>query len=364
MPGKVVLGDCLKVLKTLPDESVDLIYVDPPFGTQAVQRLRSMKSTRTSVGNVGFGGNRYSHTVVSDIAFKDIHDNFINDFLAPCLVEARRVLKRTGTLYLHMDWHHSHYAKVFLDTLFGRECFLNNIVWCYNWGGRGKRCWPKKHDDILVYVKTEGEHVFNWDDIDRIPYKAPELQKDQARAEAGQVPPDWWEMQIIGTASSERTGYPTQKPLRLVERIIRASSNPGDTVLDFCAGSGTTMIASHRLGRNFIGVDCSEEAHSVMKERFERAGMTDVSFEQYVEPTESVELTQSKPCRITCDTCEGDGWIKLLRRDSKDPVTLVCPEPGCDCGSLSPTGQAHEWIKDDETGELRCRNCESWYQRS
>lgn len=322
MSGTVYLGDSLEVLRSLPDESVDLIYVDPPFGTQAIQRLKTLRSTKAAKGTTGFGGHKYSHTVLSDMAFSDIHDDFIKDFLAPNLTEAYRVLKKTGTLYLHLDWHHSHYAKVFLDTLFGRECFLNHIVWCYNWGGRGKRCWPKKHDDILVYVKSEGDHVFNWDAIDKIPYKAPELQKDEARAAAGQVPPDWWDMQIIGTGSSERTGYPTQKPLKLVERIIRASSNPGDVVLDFCAGSGTTCVAAHRLDRNFIGVDCSEEAHTVMRERFTAHGINDVEWKTHSTQNEAQETNEN----------------------AQDACSLA--------------GQEHEWEAGSVPFTYQCRNCD------
>lgn len=278
MPGTIYFGDCLEVLKHVPSESVQLIYVDVPFGTQSVQRLQTKQSFPSALGSQGFGGRRYAHQVVSDMAYTDVYDNYINDFIGPALTEARRVLKRTGTLYLHCDWRNVHYVKVFLDGLFGRDCFLNHIIWSFNYGGRGKRCFPRKHNDILVYTKEADAHVFNWDDIDKVPYKAPGLQKDPARAAAGQVPTDVWEMTIVPTNSKERTGYPTQKPLRLVERAIRASSNPGDTVMDFCAGSGTTCVAAHRLGREFVGIDNSESAIEVMKKRFEQEGISDVQF--------------------------------------------------------------------------------------
>jgi site-specific DNA-methyltransferase (adenine-specific) len=237
-----------------------------------------MVSLKSSEGSTGFGGNKYSHTIVSEMAFSDVHDDFLKDFLFPSLVEAFRVLKKTGTLYLHLDWRYSHYAKVFLDSLMGKESFLNSLIWCYNWGGRGKKCWPKKHDDILVYVKNPNDYTFNWDDIDRIPYKAPELQKDPARAARGQVPPDWWDLQIIGTSSNERVGYPTQKPLKLVERIIKASSNKNDVVLDYCAGSGTTLIAAAKLERSYVGIDISETSHRVIKERFQQYGLPEPTF--------------------------------------------------------------------------------------
>lgn len=279
MNGTVYHGDCLGVLQQLASESVHLIYVDPPFGTQTVQRMKSFKSTQSAEGTTGFGGRKYTHVPVSDMAYSDVHSDYIQDFLAPLLVESKRVLTKNGTLYLHMDWHEVHYAKVYLDTLFGRDCFLNSIVWSYNWGGRGRSRFPRKHDDILVYVKDPEDYVFNWDDIDRVPYKAPELQKDPARAVRGQVPTDVWEMQIIGTGSRERTRYPTQKPVKLVERIIRASSNPGDVVLDFCCGSGTTCVAAHRLQRDWIGVDNSMTAIDVMRQRFQKeSGMSYVQF--------------------------------------------------------------------------------------
>jgi site-specific DNA-methyltransferase (adenine-specific) len=278
MSGTIHLNDSLTVLQGMPDESVSLVYVDPPFGTQHIQRLRSLSSTQASTGTAGFGGRKYTHVQVSDMAYSDVHVDYIHDFLAPLLVETKRVLTKNGTLYLHMDWREVHYAKCYLDTLFGRDNLLNCLVWSYNWGGRGRNRFPRKHDDILVYVKDPKNYVFNWDDIDRIPYGSPELQKDPARAARGQVPTDVWCMQIIGTGSRERTGYPTQKPIRLVERIIKASSNPGDTVLDFCAGSGTTGVAAHNLGRNFVLIDNNSTAIDVMKKRFGELNITNVTF--------------------------------------------------------------------------------------
>lgn len=275
---KIYHGDCVDALKLIESESVQLVYVDVPFGTQNVQRLQSKESFASSSGSVGFGGKKYEHRVVSDISYSDVFDDYINDFIAPCMHEVKRVLKRTGTLYLHCDWRYVHYVKVYLDGLFGRENFMNHVIWSFNYGGRGKRKWPAKHNDILVYSREENEQVFNWDDIDKIPYKAPGLQKDPVRAAAGQVPTDVWEMTIVPTNSKERTGYPTQKPLKLVERVIRASSNPGDVVLDFCVGSGTTCVAAARLDRSFIGIDKSATSMSVMRDRFKTVGIESVEW--------------------------------------------------------------------------------------
>lgn len=275
---KVYFGDCLNVLKNIEDESIQLVYVDVPFGTGDIQRLQSKESVSTGSGSAGFCGVRHEHAVVSDFSYSDIFDDYINDFIVPVMQETKRILKKTGTLYLHCDWRYVHYIKVYLDKLFGMECFLSHVIWSFNYGGRGKRKWPAKHNDILVYTKEEDMHVFNWDQIDKIPYKAPGLQKDAARAAAGQVPTDVWEMTIVPTNSKERTGYPTQKPLKLVERIIRASSNEGDIVLDFCMGSATTGVAAHRLNRNFIGIDKNPEAIEVAKKRFAENFVNDVEW--------------------------------------------------------------------------------------
>jgi site-specific DNA-methyltransferase (adenine-specific) len=187
-----------------------------------------------------------------------------------------RVLKESGTMYLHMDWRWVHYAKVKCDEIFGYNNFLNEVIWSYNFGGRAKNRWPQKHDTILVYAKAVGKHMFNWNDIDRIPYTAPALQyvgrtkeEAEARIAEGQVPTDVWNMSIVGTASKERIGYPNQKPRRLIERAIAASSNKGDLVLDPFAGSGTTGEAAYAKDRKFILCDSSQTAIDVMKKRFQ-----------------------------------------------------------------------------------------------
>jgi len=247
------------LLASLPDSSVDLIYTDPPFGTGDMQTMSRKK-----------GGN-----VVSKIEYSDKYRDYLA-FLDPHVRDMHRVLKDTGTMYLHLDWRWVHYAKVKCDEVFGYDNFLNEVVWSYNFGGRGKDRWPQKHDTILVYAKRAGKHTFNWDSIDRIPYAAPELQyvgrtKEAAekRISEGQVPTDVWSMSIVGTASKERLGYPNQKPLKLVRRCIVASSNPGDVVLDPFVGSGTTCEAALQAGRSFVGCDSNSAAVEVMKRRFE-----------------------------------------------------------------------------------------------
>jgi site-specific DNA-methyltransferase (adenine-specific) len=269
MSGTVVHGDNLEFLRTLPSESVQLIYVDPPFNTGSVQRMRRVKSRKAAAGTKGFGVEKYVHEVMSDMAYADTHSDYITTHLGPRLVEAHRVLSEDGTLYLHLDYREVHYAKVFLDGLFGRECFLNEIIWSYDFGGRGKRCFPKKHDNILVYVKDPERYTFNYDDIDRVPYMAPDLA-GAAKAARGKFPTDVWWQTIVPTNSKERTGYPTQKPIQLARRIITASSSPGRTVLDFYGGSGTVGEASEQLRRDWILVDTNDAAIDVMRKRFAR----------------------------------------------------------------------------------------------
>ena len=264
---RVIQGDNLAVLQSIPDESIQLIYVDPPFNTGRVQTRGSSTTTRTETGNrIGFKGQRYEivkETVLSyDDEFKDYWS-----FLEPRLEEAWRILNETGTLYLHLDYRESHYAKVLLDALFGRECFLNEIIWAYDYGGKAKSRWPSKHDTILVYVKNPDKYYFNNETVDREPYMAPGLVTPEKVAK-GKLPTDVWWHTIVSPTGKEKTGYPTQKPLGILRRIIQASSKEGDTVLDFFAGSGTTGHAASTLNRNFILIDQNPEAIQVMKERF------------------------------------------------------------------------------------------------
>jgi DNA modification methylase len=247
----VHLAENLAVLAQLPSDSLDLVYIDPPFGTGQLRRLDSIRRGAGVVSSLEYR---------DDLAFEDYLG-----FLERRLAEIHRALKPTGSLYLHLDFHTVHHARLMLDELFGPERFLNEIVWAYDYGGRARDRWARKHDNILWYSKSD-EWVFNRDEIDRIPYMAPGLV-GKAKAERGKLPTDTWWMTIVPTNSRERTGYPTQKPLGLLERIIRASSNPGDVVADFFCGSGTTGVAAKRLGRRFLLVDSNPEAIRITTER-------------------------------------------------------------------------------------------------
>ena len=277
--GKIYCADNIDVLRTLPSESVDLIYIDPPFNTGKVQERTQLKTVRSENGDrVGFQGHRYESIVVGKKRFADLFDDYLA-FLEPRLVEAHRILAPHGCLYVHLDYREVHYCKVLLDAIFDRACFLNEIIWAYDYGGRPRDRWPPKHDTILLYAKVPGRHVFNLDAIERIPYMAPGLVGPE-KAARGKLPTDTWWHTIVPTNGSEKTGYPTQKPLGILRRIIQASSHPGAVVLDFFAGSGTTGIAALELGRRFILVDNSQEALQVMARRFDGIrGITWVGFD-------------------------------------------------------------------------------------
>ena len=263
---QIILADNMSVLEQLPNGTVNLIYIDPPFNTGREQRRTRISTTRDAEGDrIGFGGMRYRTTVVGSQAFTDTFDDFIG-FLAPRLIECHRVLADDGALFLHLDPRESHYAKIALDRIFGRESFLNEIIWSYDYGGRSKRRWPAKHDTILWYVKDPSNYTFDYDAIDRIPYMAPGLVTPE-KAERGKTPTDVWWNTIVPTNGRERTGYPTQKPLAIVERIVRVHSKPGDLVADFFAGSGTTGEAAASLGRRSLLVDNNPEAVEVMTRR-------------------------------------------------------------------------------------------------
>jgi site-specific DNA-methyltransferase (adenine-specific) len=234
-----------------------------------------LKTTAADDGDrTGFQGQRYQSTRIATRSFADAFGDYLG-FLEPRLVEARRVLASNGTIYLHLDYREVHYVKVLMDAIFGRESFLNEIIWAYDYGGRARNRWPPKHDNILVYVKDPRDYVFNYDEIDRIPYMAPGLV-GPGKAALGKTPTDTWWHTIVPTNSREKTGYPTQKPLGILKRIVLASSSPGDLVLDFFAGSGTTGVACEQTGRRFILVDESAEAMAVMARRF--AGAPDVEW--------------------------------------------------------------------------------------
>ncbi len=283
MQGRIILSDNLPVLREMPEQSVNLIYIDPPFNTGKTQSRTALKTTAADDGDrTGFQGRRYQSTRIATRSFADAFGDYLG-FLEPRLEEARRVLASNGTIYLHLDFREVHYVKVLMDAFFGRESFLNEIIWAYDYGGRARNRWPPKHDNILVYVKDPRDYVFNFDEIDRIPYMAPGLA-GPGKAALGKTPTDTWWHTIVPTNSREKTGYPTQKPLGILKRIVLASSNPGDMVLDFFAGSGTTGVACEQTGRRFILVDESAEAMAVMARRF--AGAPDVEWTGF-DPTPS-----------------------------------------------------------------------------
>jgi site-specific DNA-methyltransferase (adenine-specific) len=268
---RVYLADNLDLLRSLPNGSADLIYVDPPFNTGKIQRKTRLRTTIDPDGDrTGFGGRRYATERGASTAYDDSFDDYLA-FLEPRLREAHRVLAREGAIYLHLDYREVHYCKVLMDQIFGRASFLNEIVWAYDYGGRPKYRWPAKHDTILYYVKDPKHYTFNREAIDRIPYMAPGLVGKE-KAARGKLPTDTWWQTIVPPGGKESTGYATQKPLPILRRIITASSNPGDLVLDFFAGSGTTGVAAAELGRRFLLVDDNPQALDTMRSRLAGVG--------------------------------------------------------------------------------------------
>jgi site-specific DNA-methyltransferase (adenine-specific) len=265
--GRIYLGDNLPILQEMPSGSVDLIYIDPPFNTGKVQRRTRIRAVRSDTGDrTGFQGRRYETIAIASGSFGDAFDDYLA-FLEPRLREAHRLLAPHGSLYFHIDYREVHYCKVLLDGIFGRDCFLNEIIWAYDYGGRPRDRWPPKHDNILLYVKDPGEYLFHTDAIERIPYMAPGLVGPE-KAARGKLPTDTWWHTIVPTNGPEKTGYPTQKPLGILRRIVQASSDPGHLVLDFFAGSGTTGVACLELGRRFVLIDENPAALQVMERRF------------------------------------------------------------------------------------------------
>lgn len=265
--NQIYFGDNLPILREMPDESVDLIYIDPPFNTGQRRKRTQIKISHSPDGNrTGFKSRKYDVIELGTKEYNDVFDDYLA-FLEPRLAEAHRVLAKTGTLYFHIDYREVHYCKILLDKIFGREAFLNEVIWAYDYGGRSKKKWPAKHDNILVYVKTPDKYTFNTEDIDRIPYMAPGLVGPE-KAKRGKLPTDTWWHTIVTTTGKEKTGYPTQKPLGILKRIVQASSNPDDIVLDFFAGSGTTGASCIELDRKFILIENNPQALQVMAKRF------------------------------------------------------------------------------------------------
>ena len=278
MVRRIVQGENLEVLRGMAAGSAELIYVDPPFNTGRRQTRVRMRTVRDAAGDrVGFGGQRYRTERIGEgeagaggAGYADDYDDFIG-FLRPRMEEARRVLTETGSLFLHIDPREVHYAKVMLDEVFGRASFQNEIIWAYDYGARSKRRWPAKHDNLLWYTRDPERYTFNLEACDRIEYMAPKLV-GAAKAERGKTPTDVWWHTIVSPTGREKTGYPTQKPLGVLERIVKVHSNPGETVLDFFAGSGTAGVAAARWGRGFVLVDSNEEAIAIMRGRLREYG--------------------------------------------------------------------------------------------
>lgn len=262
----IVLADNLTILPTMPSESVDLIYIDPPFNTGKTQKRTRIKTERDASGDrTGFQGQRYKTTILGTSGFADQFDDFI-EFIGPRLEEASRVLTPSGSLFFHIDYREVHYCKVLLDGIFGRDSFMNEIIWAYDYGARSTSKWSAKHDSILWYAKNPADYVFNFDEMDRIPYMAPGLVGEE-KAARGKTPTDVWWHTIVAPNSKEKTGYATQKPLAVLERIVKVHSRLGDTLLDCFAGSGTLGEAAYNNRRRYILIDNSEEAVRVCLHR-------------------------------------------------------------------------------------------------
>ena len=262
----ILEGDNLAVLAELPERFARLIYIDPPFNTGRTQKRERMRVSASETGERdGFGGRRYRVARLKSASYQDRFDDYLA-FLIDRVEASLRCLTADGSLFIHLDYREVHYVKVALDELLGRERFMNEIIWAYDFGGRPKRWWPTKHDTLLWYVMDPKRYVFNFDQMDRIPYMAPGLVgKDKAAR--GKTPTDVWWHTIVPTSGKEKTGYPTQKPLGVLERIVKVHTDPGDVVLDYFAGSGTTGEAAALHDRGFVLVDHHPEAVEIMATR-------------------------------------------------------------------------------------------------
>lgn len=270
MPDATIIeGDNLDVLRRLPDGCVDLAYIDPPFNTGSERRGGRHRSiVDDGAGYAGFGGRSYRREHHAGPGYDDSFDDYLA-FLQPRLRELHRVLAGDGSLFVHVDPRESHYVKVWLDGLFGRQNFQNEVIWAYDYGGRSRRRWSPKHDVILWYTRDRRAYTYDFDAIDRVPYMAPGLVSPE-KAARGKTPTDVWWNTIVPTQGRERTGYPTQKPLAILDRIVRVHSRAGDLVLDCFAGSGTTGEAALRNSRRALLVDESPAAVELMRGRLQQ----------------------------------------------------------------------------------------------
>jgi site-specific DNA-methyltransferase (adenine-specific) len=262
----LIAGDNARALAKLPEAFFDLVYMDPPFNTGRVRTRHTVAARSEPEGErVGFGGRRYRTRLLQSLSYDDAFGDYLS-FLESRLTRLRDLLAPHGTLYFHIDYREAHYCKLLLDEVFGREAFLNEIIWSYDYGGKPRRRWPAKHDTILAYVRTPGAHHFDADAVDREPYMAPGLVGPE-KARRGKRPTDVWFHTIVPTNGHEKTGYPTQKPERVVRRLVAASSRPGGWCLDPFAGSGTLGAVCRELGRRFVLIDSSPAALEVIKAR-------------------------------------------------------------------------------------------------
>jgi DNA modification methylase len=267
----VLAGDNLPALTKLPAAAFDLVYMDPPFNTGRAQARRSLSVVADDRGDrVGFGGRRYRSRLLETLSYEDAFGDYLG-FLEPRLERARELLAPHGTLYFHIDYREAHYCKLLLDEVFGRDAFLNELIWCYDYGAKPRRRWPSKHDTILVYSRTPGAHHFDADAVEREPYMAPGLVSAE-KAARGKRPTDVWFHTIVPTNGREKTGYPTQKPEGVLRRIVAASSRPGAWCLDPFAGSGTLGAVCRQLGRRFVLIDHSAVAIEVIRGRLAQDG--------------------------------------------------------------------------------------------
>jgi site-specific DNA-methyltransferase (adenine-specific) len=266
--SEVILADNADVLPELPSGFFQLIYIDPPFNTGKQQQRLTLETVPDEDGDrTGFKGQRYKTRLLAESSYRDVFDDYLA-FLEPRLREAHRLLTGSGTFYLHIDYREAHYCKLLLDEIFGREAFLNEIIWAYDYGARSKRRWPAKHDTIFVYVKDPDRYYFDSETVDREPYMAPGLVTPE-KAERGKLPTDVWWHTIVSPTGKEKTGYPTQKPEGVLRRIVQASTRPGDWCLDFFAGAGTLGAVAAKLDRHYVLIDSNPEAIRVMRGRLE-----------------------------------------------------------------------------------------------
>jgi site-specific DNA-methyltransferase (adenine-specific) len=262
----ILAGDNAIALGRLPEAQFDLVYLDPPFNTGRAQVRHTLAASEDPQSpRLGFGGRRYRTQLLQSLSYDDAFHDYLA-FLEPRLTRARELLAPHGTLYFHIDYREAHYCKLLLDEIFGRDAFLNELIWAYDYGAKPRRRWPAKHDTILAYVRTPGAHHFDAEAVDREPYMAPGLVSAE-KAARGKRPTDVWFHTIVPTNGAEKTGYPTQKPEGVLRRLVAASARPGGWCLDPFAGSGTLGAVCRELGRRFVLIDNSPVAVGVMQER-------------------------------------------------------------------------------------------------